>query len=80
MTGGEIKEWREACGWSAEQMGRRLGVSQQAVSAWETGENPVPETITVLKRQIDENATLKQALRRLTGKPVPQILQEIKRK
>jgi DNA-binding transcriptional regulator YiaG len=77
MNGAEIKAWRESLGLSAAEFGRRLGFSQQAVAAWETDENPVPPVIDVLRRQIDENGQLKQMLRRITGKPMPQIIREI---
>jgi DNA-binding transcriptional regulator YiaG len=80
VSGADIKAWRDAIGLSAAEFGRRLGVSQQAVAAWETEENPVPPMVEKFKRQIDENGALKQIIRKLTGKPVGQVQVKEQRK
>lgn len=35
-----LREWREAIGFSQEQLARHIGVTRAAVSAWEKGTRP----------------------------------------
>lgn len=37
MYGDRMRAWREARGLSASEVARKLGVTRQAVSAWERG-------------------------------------------
>jgi transcriptional regulator with XRE-family HTH domain len=42
MTGAELRSLRLDLGWTQKQLALMLGVSQPAVSQWESGARPVP--------------------------------------
>jgi transcriptional regulator with XRE-family HTH domain len=48
MTATELRIRRERLGLSQTELGRELGITQQAVSAWERGENAIPASIQKL--------------------------------
>ncbi len=54
-----IKAYRESAGYSQESLAARMGLSQQAIAKWETGEampraDKLPELARTLGRTIDE--------------------------
>lgn len=48
MSPEELAELLERRGWSQAEAGKRLGVSQQAVSYWLKGQRKIPETVVLL--------------------------------
>jgi transcriptional regulator with XRE-family HTH domain len=42
MTSGELRDWRQRCGWSQGQLARVLGVIPLSVSRWERSDRPIP--------------------------------------
>lgn len=42
VAGAELRRARKLLGWTQKELAYRLGMSQQAVSMWETGSIPIP--------------------------------------
>ena len=45
MTGGELKDWREASTLTQKSLAEIAGVSVRQVRRWETGVSPVPRLL-----------------------------------
>jgi transcriptional regulator with XRE-family HTH domain len=54
MTPDRIAQIRERAGWTLQQMGDTLGVTRQAVSAWERGVRNPTEYQQALLKQIEQ--------------------------
>ena len=55
----QIKRWRTSSGMSQKVLAAKLGVSQQAISFWERGEDiPSPRTMGLLKELMYKDTSL----------------------
>lgn len=48
MNAEQFKDFRKSKGWTQEECAEQLGVIQQAISKWESGERKVPSYIEKL--------------------------------
>ncbi len=61
LGGPEIRQLREAAGWSLAELAERVGVTFSVVQAWEAGKRPVPHgRVVALLATLDEARRLAQ--------------------
>ncbi|MHB9099865.1 MAG: helix-turn-helix domain-containing protein [Syntrophales bacterium] len=71
MTSGELRDWRQRCGWSQGQLARALGVIPLSVSRWERGERLIPSFLHLALAYLElKGDELKPRMRTKTRKEV----------
>jgi transcriptional regulator with XRE-family HTH domain len=56
MNGAELRQRRDALGWSQETLARALSVTRQTVYMWERGKTAVPPMVDLALRWLEQAA------------------------
>jgi len=53
-TGEQLREWRRGVPCTQERLGQELGVSSRCLRSWESGDQPLPRTVQLALRGLEE--------------------------